>query len=214
MILFGRQTASFVLWLPLLAVLWSSPALAGEQLGDAGTYRLPVASLATTLDTDHQTDWITAYPCTGPSKGAYYCIDVETSETHSTQTLLIEGGLSGVRIVSRDVDGDHLPDILVMTGDDGRPLGIWLNDGHGGFHISDPHLYPASIWHEDPLLFPTSRAEQFPLASMTGVQTVFLSPHRYTAPLSRVSQSPGGWDSPAACAGRTYQNSQRAPPIL
>ena len=170
--------------------------------------------MATALDNDRKADWISAFRCQGPTAGTYYCLQVTETQTHSTQTLLIKGGPGGIRIVSRDVDGDQLQDILVMATGDGRPLGIWINDGYGGFRIADPLLFPARIWHEDPLLFPIPPPEHFSFASADGVQTFLLKPRRFAEPVLQPSRYLGIVDLPPTSGASSYDHSGRAPPAL
>lgn len=192
--------------------LGSAQAAVGSRTAPLSDF--PVARLATALDTDRKADWISAYPCQGPTAATYYCIQVSVSEWHSVQTLLTGVASGGVRIISRDVDGDQLQDILVMTTGEGRPLGVWINDGHGRFRFADPSLFPTRIWHEDPLLFPIPRPEQFSFASVDGVQVFFLDSHGFSEPVLKPNQSLSIVDLPAVSVFPSYNHSGRAPPAL
>ena len=207
-----RSTGLLAFWFALLACAWTPRAQAAEQWPSGVSHEFFTAQLATTLDADDQADWIRAYPCVGPVGDAAFCVRIAVSETHSTQTIILKTNAKGVRITSHDVDGDHLQDVLVMSADDGSPLGVWVNDGHGGFKESDVRSYPSSIWHEDPLLNEAFPPELTAFASMTGVQSFCLAPFALTAPLPDADQSfrnPGVASPSFARFGTHYG---RAPP--
>jgi hypothetical protein len=208
------RTGSLALWLAVLACAWAPHAQAAEQWPNGLSHEFFTAELATTLDADNQTDWIRAYSCTGPAGGAASCLRVEVSETGSTQTILLNTAAKGVRITSHDVDGDHLPDVLVFSAEDGRPLGVWINDGHGGFKESDVRSYPASVWHEDPLLCRTPSPEYIPLASTNGVQDFCLDPCLLKTPRLDSGRSLGDLEVAAPHSARLDGHSGRAPPTL
>jgi hypothetical protein len=203
-----------LLWLLVMACLGAGCLQAGTRPDADSDLKYPIAALAATLDTDHEPDWISVYACPGPDAGAYYCIRVALSQAHSTQTLLVPRSPNGIRITARDVDGDRLPDILVMSIGDGRPLGIWINDGRGGFQTGDPSTFPARIWHEDPLLYPAPSADEIPLAATIGVQTVFLNPHGLIEPLLLPSQRLILDGIQARRLVNGYDHSGRDPPSL
>jgi hypothetical protein len=56
-------------------------------------------------------------------------------------------------IIARDVDGigDDL-DLIIKSARSLAPVGVWINDHHGGFTKADPSLYASSIWFEVPRL--------------------------------------------------------------
>ncbi len=179
-----------MLWLGLLACPQPGSALTDAPWRSAALQDYPAAELATALDADGQTDWIRAVPCGQPDGSLGFCVRVAVSQTRTTQTIYLGSDIKSVRIASHDVDGDELPDVLVMAGKEGSPLGVWINDGHGGFKRSDPNLYPKSVWHEDPLFCsPPSPPEGNSLASLSGVQFLGLEPSSLNEPLLAASPS-------------------------
>ena len=54
------------------------------------------------------------------------------------QTLGITGPTGGIRIASRDVNGDDFPDVVVTTAWTNQPVAVLLNDGRGNFTASKP----------------------------------------------------------------------------
>jgi len=207
-----RSAYASTLWLALLACPGAIHAQAADPWHGGLPHALYTTELATALDTDSQTDWIGAYPCTGAAGGAAYCVNVEVSQTHSTQTIVLDTNARGVRIASHDVDGDHLQDVLITSAEDGRPLGVWINDGHGGFRKSDVRLYPSSVWHEDPLFCQTLPPEHAPFAAMNGVQDCCVSPFTLRAPLPDANRSVGDLAVAAPGSASLAGHSGRAPP--
>jgi hypothetical protein len=207
-----RSAYVLALWLALLACPGTVHAQAAGQWPGGTPHIRFTAELATALDADSQTDWIRAYPCAGAAGGAAFCVRVAVSQTHSTQTIVLNTKAKGVRIASHDVDGDHLPDVLIMSADDGRPLGVWINDGRGGFQESDVRYYPSAVWHEDPLLCQTRPPENVPLASLNGVQDFCLAPLTLKAPLSDTARSFADLQDAAPRSTSLAGHSGRAPP--
>jgi hypothetical protein len=54
----------------------------------------------------------------------------------------IEAPLGGLRIDSRDVNGDDRNDLIVSTALESQVVAILINDGHGNFVIVKPDLFP------------------------------------------------------------------------
>lgn len=59
----------------------------------------------------------------------------------------------GLHVAAMDVDGDHDLDLIITTEFSRRPVGVWINDGHGVFSKSDSAAWPAFIWHESKNFF-------------------------------------------------------------
>ncbi len=201
-----------MIWLALLACAWTNHAQAAEPWRNGLPRELFTAQLATALDADNQADWIKAYPCVGPAGGASFCVRVAVSATRSTQTIILKTNAKGVRITSHDVDGDHLQDVLIMSADDGSPLGVWINDGQGGFKESDVSFHPSSIWHEDPLLCQTLPPERAFFASMNGIQDFCLAPFALNAELTDADQSFSNLEVAFHSSARFGNHLGRAPP--
>jgi hypothetical protein len=199
----SRHTVSVKLALALLTVLGVAPLWAGARA--SGT-----TALATRLDADGRADWIRAFPC-GES---FHCLNIDVSETHSTQSILLETRAAAVRIASRDVDGDGLPDLLVADAEGGAPLGVWLNDGQGGFTPSDATLYPESIWDPDPLVTLPGTPDDMPLAALDDLRDFCLDRPAASEPLLNAPQAFACAPAVAARAARFENHFGRAPPSL
>lgn len=49
----------------------------------------------------------------------------------------------GLRLYSRDVNGDENLDVVVRTAVNSHLVAVLINDGHGNFTLTNPELYPA-----------------------------------------------------------------------
>lgn len=78
------------------------------------------------------------------SSRVLYLIDLRLSGG-SRHTYGLEGAAGGVRLASRDVNGDQLLDLVVTSTLTGEPLAVFLNDGRGNFTRSEPAKYPEAF---------------------------------------------------------------------
>src|SRR5467141_3916166 len=63
----------------------------------------------------------------------------------SGQTVGITAPIGGLRITSRDVNGDNFLDLVVTTAWTNKPVAILLNDGFGNFTASDPANFQSAF---------------------------------------------------------------------
>lgn len=61
------------------------------------------------------------------------------------QTVGIAGPTGGLRLRSRDVNGDTYPDVIVTTLWTDQPVAVLLNDGRGNFTQSEPSAFPGAF---------------------------------------------------------------------
>jgi hypothetical protein len=61
------------------------------------------------------------------------------------QTFQIVAPMGGLQIVARDVNGDHVLDLVLTTTWLRQPVAILLNDGHGTFSRVDPDAFPEAF---------------------------------------------------------------------
>jgi hypothetical protein len=101
------------------------------------------------FDGDSRADIAFAKP-QGSVNGVYhYQIEVLLSAQPRT-TFDVESGSAagGLDITARDVDGDRDLDLVITTEFSRKPVGVWINDGHGRFTQGDTAAYSTSIWQE------------------------------------------------------------------
>lgn len=100
------------------------------------------------FDGDNRADIAFARP-QGRVNGAYrYQVEVRLSAQPGATFDVDSGAVGGLRITTRDVDGDHDLDLVITTTFGGLRVGVWINDGHGQFTQGVAESYPLSIWQE------------------------------------------------------------------
>ncbi len=96
----------------------------------------------------------------GPS-GFQYRVDLDLTTRAGLSSFSVFAQRGGLLITPRDVDGDWDPDLIITSAWTFTPVGVWINDGHGGFIRGNPTAYPQSIWNQCPLIH--SEAPHSPL---------------------------------------------------
>jgi hypothetical protein len=61
------------------------------------------------------------------------------------QMIGVNGPVGGLEIVSRDVNGDNIIDLVVSTAWLKSPVAVLVNDGHGNFTIHDPAAFSTAL---------------------------------------------------------------------
>jgi hypothetical protein len=97
--------------------------------------------------------------------------------TARPQAIRVVAPTGGLQMATWDVNGDHVPDLVLTTTWGNQPLAVLLNEGHGSFSRLDPSTYPAA--------FRASKANWSYSAHLDQVLVGFLS-------LSRTGASPMG----------------------
>jgi hypothetical protein len=88
------------------------------------------------FDGDLRPDLATVEASQSGSLDARYSIAFQLS-SGVRHTLSITAPIGGLRITSRDVNGDSFLDVVLTTAWTNRPVAVLLNDGHGNFTRSD-----------------------------------------------------------------------------
>jgi hypothetical protein len=116
----------------------------------------------------------TDYPCTrhfdivvvepqgrGP-QGYRYRIVLD-SATHGAESFLdLAAGEDKLLVTARDVDGiGNDLDLIVKTAGSFTPVGVWINDHHGGFIKADAGVYALSIFSDGPSMLSATSPDTF-----------------------------------------------------
>ena len=83
----------------------------------------------------------------GPS-GFRYRIDLDLTSRAGPRSFSVFAQRGGLRIIPRDVNGDWELDLIITSAWTFTPIGVWINDGHGGFVRSDSVLDLRRAWYE------------------------------------------------------------------
>jgi hypothetical protein len=85
------------------------------------------------LDGNNTIDLATAAPSTHHLDGYSQEVRVDLGDSRQT-SFHFQTSSATIALSSRDVDGDHDRDLVVLEPLSREPIGIWLNDGGGSFH--------------------------------------------------------------------------------
>jgi hypothetical protein len=223
----GRWRSFAVQAVSALTVTWSALVSQAAALAPRGPAASPVGVLTGSsfilhsspgvgdFDGDNRADIAYAHP-QGRVNGAWrYQVEIRLSAQPGATFDVDSGEAGGLRISTRDVDGDHDLDLVITSAFGGLRVGVWINDGHGQFAQGAAESYPPSIWQEPDRFWETPERPQPPsvaIALPTGNSSI--QPARFEIPsLARADQS-------LRAAGGTYRykalNSGspfRAPPL-
>jgi hypothetical protein len=85
-------------------------------------------------------------------------LDSATRGAESSLDLATEEG--GLLVTARDVDGmGNDLDLIIKSARSFTPLGVWINDHHGGFTKADASAYAPAIWSDGPLLLSVNQPD-------------------------------------------------------
>ena len=137
-------------FLLLIAVCWfASPASASDAQHGLATMHLlrPGTAAIADLDGDQIPDVATGIRTGQTAEGYSYRVDLDLSTTSQPKPFnVFFRDLLDLRIEAVDIDDDHDLDLLVTGRFSAQPIGIWLNDGRGGFTRDDLGKYAVPAW--------------------------------------------------------------------
>ncbi len=76
----------------------------------------------------------------GPG-GFRYRIDLDLTSRAGLSSFSVLAQRGGLLITPRDVNGDWEPDLIITSAWSFTPIGVWINNGHGGFVRNDPAFF-------------------------------------------------------------------------
>jgi hypothetical protein len=132
---------------------------------------------------------------------------------HSVQPIFAAAARIGPVLSARDVDADDDQDLVLRESIAGPVLGVWLNDGKGGFSPAEPSRFSRA--RDDPPVLenPPPRLHELAVfASSKAGLFVCLGPG-FALPLPACSQGGPAISVQRASGWRSLRQS-RAPPVL
>lgn len=86
-----------------------------------------------------------------------YRVEIRLS-TGGRQSIYLAEPSGGLRIAARDVNGDHIPDLIISSAARDESLAVFFNDGRGAFRWANPSTYSrASVKSKKLLIYELPR---------------------------------------------------------
>ena len=96
------------------------------------------------FDEDQSPDLASVHSESHSSSLASYDVRLQLSEA-GQQSIHLVAPSGGLRIATRDVNGDDFPDVIVSSAWREEPLAVLVNDGRGAFSLADPSPFPRAF---------------------------------------------------------------------
>jgi len=110
------------------------------------TFRLSSSFAFADFDGDRQPDLATAEIEHADSHLTRYRIRLQFKSGSGTgQSIGVTGSFGLPQISALDVNGDHVPDLVLTAAGQDRPIAVLLNDGRGRFSLANPSDFSASL---------------------------------------------------------------------
>jgi len=103
------------------------------------------------FDGDHLPDLVTVQTGVTSASESRYWVHFRLS-TGAQLSFGVTGPRGGLQLAPRDVNGDHIPDLIVSTAIVNQPVAVFLNDGHGKFSLVDPAAFAPAIQDRETFL--------------------------------------------------------------
>jgi hypothetical protein len=111
-------------------------------------------------DGNHRNEIVIIEPEGHTPHGFQFQIMLDSATRGPESSLNLAANAAGLVVTARDVDGiGNDLDLIVKSAYSYIPIGIWINDHHGGFIKADARVYALSIWSENPQLLPLNSTE-------------------------------------------------------
>ena len=153
------------------------------------------------IDENHRFDLVIVKPNGRGPQGFRYRIVLGSATQGAVSSLDLATKEDGLVVTARDVDGtgDDL-DLIIKNAWSLTPIGVWINDHHGGFTKADASVYAPSIWSDGPLILSINLPDTLRGAILLWPQS-YLQPPTQRCPgehwVSRGLVEPREFDAPS-----------------
>jgi hypothetical protein len=156
----GKCVLAFgALWM-LAGSCWAAePAMPTPLSASA----LPVrGATGTEISRNHRFDLVIVEPQGRRPQGYGYRIVLDSAMRGAESSLELAAEEGGLVVIARDVDGiGNDLDLIIKSAKSFTPIGVWINNHHGGFTKADAGIYAPSIWSDGPFVLSPGSAETF-----------------------------------------------------
>jgi len=91
------------------------------------------------------------------AQGFRFQIVLNSATRGAESSLDLAANAAGLLVTARDVDGiGNDLDLIIKSANSFIPIGIWINNHHGGFIKADTGIYAPSIWSDGPFMLSAS----------------------------------------------------------
>jgi len=105
------------------------------------------------FDGNHCLDIVIVEPHGRGPQGFRYRIVLNSSTLLAESSLDLTADQGGLLVTARDVDGiGNDLDLIIKTARSFTPVGVWIDNHHGGFTKADASVYAPSIWVDGPFM--------------------------------------------------------------
>jgi hypothetical protein len=112
------------------------------------------------FDGNHLYDLVIVEPKGRGPQGFRFQIVLASPTRGAESSLDLVGNAAGLLVSARDVDGiGNDLDLIIKSANSFTPIGIWINNHHGGFIKVDASAYAPSIWSDPPLMLSLNLTE-------------------------------------------------------
>jgi hypothetical protein len=131
-----------------LCWFWAPTPASGAARSTLSTHLFRAGIAVADLNGDHLPDVASGVNTGHTSKGYSYRVDVDLSGNAAQKSFfsVYSEEPNGLNIEAIDIDGDHDLDLVITGRLSLQPIGVWINDGSGGFTPGDLQQYALSIW--------------------------------------------------------------------
>ena len=129
------------LWLFIFTVLTGASVSAHPaKLVPIGTGHVDASFVFSDLDGDQRLDFAFVQAGHSDLHLTEYWVHLRLSCIGAHEFCVV-APLGGLKIASRDINGDQMPDLILATNWGNKPVAVFLNDGHGRFSAADSSIY-------------------------------------------------------------------------
>lgn len=97
----------------------------------------------------------------GP-QGFRFRIVLDSATWDARSSLNLAAREDGLLVTARDVDGvGNDLDLIIKSARSFTPIGVWINDHHGGFIKVDARVYAPAIWSDNPSVISANPRDSF-----------------------------------------------------